>query len=269
MVAFAMMEKYGGVKKINKVIEQLYEAVGEKRDLRHYFFNIKLENLIRDQLQFHAYSMRKPDRFYREQLLQTATSEIQVSVNVFDEVMLTLDDILRKNGVHKDESPRIAVHLIEIIEETRSQAGDTVVTVWKPVDITNETVNTFYNNSRTDSRIEKNGDVYATRNFFYPFWTRVLPETRQIVFIAQAFARDGVNLEQVEELAQNANEKVGTLKLEARDGPNGPVLFTRYILPFEHGIPTRLLMRAAKQFSRGFETAMSMDKEEILKNVLK
>jgi hypothetical protein len=46
-------------------------------------------------------------------------------------------------------------------------------------------------------------------------------------------------------------------------------LFTRYILPFEHGIPTRLLMRAAKQFSRGFETAMSMDKEEILKNVLK
>ena len=58
MVAFAMMEKYGGVKKINKVIEQLYEAVGEKRDLRHYFFNIKLENLIRDQLQFHAYSMR-------------------------------------------------------------------------------------------------------------------------------------------------------------------------------------------------------------------
>ena len=255
MVAFAMMEKYGGVKKINKVIEQLYEAVGEKRDLRHYFFNIKLENLIRDQLQFHAYSMRKPDRFYREQLLQTATSEIQVSVNVFDEVMLTLDDILRKNGVHKDESPRIAVH--------------TVVTVWKPVDITNETVNTFYNNSRTDSRIEKNGDVYATRNFFYPFWTRVLPEKRQIVFIAQAFARDGVNLEQVEELAQNANEKVGTLKLEARDGPNGPVLFTRYILPFEHGIPTRLLMRAAKQFSRGFETAMSMDKEEILKNVLK
>ena len=116
MVAFAMMEKYGGVKKINKVIEQLYEAVGEKRDLRHYFFNIKLENLIRDQLQFHAYSMRKPDRFYREQLLQTATSEIQVSVNVFDEVMLTLDDILRKNGVHKDESPRIAVHLIEIID---------------------------------------------------------------------------------------------------------------------------------------------------------
>ena len=184
-------------------------------------------------------------------------------------MMLTLDDILRKNGVHKDESPRIAVHLIEIIEETRSQAGDTVVTVWKPVDITNETVNTFYNNSRTDSRIEKNGDVYATRNFFYPFWTRVLPEKRQIVFIAQAFARDGVNLEQVEELAQNANEKVGTLKLEARDGPNGPVLFTLYILPFEHGIPTRLLMRAAKQFSRGFETAMSMDKEEILKNVLK
>ena len=244
MVAFAMMEKYGGVKKINKVIEQLYEAVGEKRDLRHYFFNIKLENLIRDQLQFHAYSMRKPDRFYREQLLQTATSELQVSVNVFDEVMLTLDEILRKNG-------------------------DTVVTVWKPVDITNETVNTFYNNSRTDSRIEKNGDVYATRNFSYPFWTRVLPDKRQIVFIAQAFARDGVTIEQVEELAKNANEKVGTLKLEARDGPNGPVLFTRYILPFEHGIPTRLLMRAAKQFSRGFETAMSTDKEEILKNVLK
>lgn len=269
MVAVAMMEKYGGVKKLNKVLEQFYEAVGEKRDLRHYFFNIKLENLLRDQAQFHAYSMRKPDRFYREQLLQTASQDIQVNVNVFDEIMLTLDDILRKNGVHKDESTKIAVHIIEIVEETRSQAGDTVVTVWKPVDITNETVNTFYNNNRTDSRIEKNGDVYATRNFSYPFWTRVLTDKRQLIFIAQAFAKEGITLDQVRELAQTANEKVGTLNIEAREGPNGPVLFTRYQLPFEHGIPTRLLMRAAKQFSRGFDTAMNCDKEEILKNVMK
>jgi hypothetical protein len=43
MVAFVMMEKYGGLPTIKKVIEDLYEVVGEKRDLRHYFFNIKLD----------------------------------------------------------------------------------------------------------------------------------------------------------------------------------------------------------------------------------
>jgi hypothetical protein len=269
MVAFVMMEKYGGLPTIKKVIEDLYEVVGEKRDLRHYFFNIKLENLIRDQQLFHAYSMRKPDRFYREQIMQTANSDIQVSMSVFDEVMLSLVDILRSKRIPKDDAARIAVHLIEIIEETRSQAGDTVVTVWKPVDINNELINTFYNNNRTDSRIEKNGDVYATRNFPYPFWTRVVMDKKQIFFIAQAFARDGVRLDQVEELAIKANQRAGTLNLEAREGPNGPVLFARHVLPFEHGIPTRLLLRAAKQFSRGFETGMNADKEDLLKNVLK
>ena len=269
MVAFAMMEKYGGFPTIKKVLEEHYEAVGEKRDLRHYYFNIKLENLIRDQQRFHAYSMQKPERFYREQLLQTASSEIQVSANVFDEVLVLLDDVLRINGVHKDEARKIAIHIIEVVEETRSQAGDTVVAVWKPVEITNELVNTFYNNSRTDSRLEKNGDVYATRNFSYPFWTRVVLDKKQILFIAQAFARDGVRLQQVHELAKTANDRGGTLLLQAREGPNGPVLFTRHMLPFEHGIPTRLLLRAAKQFSRGFESAMGTDKEDILKNVLK
>lgn len=269
MVAFVMMDKYGGFPTIKKVVEALFEEVGEKRDLRHYFFNIKLENLIRDQKLFHAYSMRKPDRFYREQLMQTANSDIQVSVSVFDEVLLCLIDILRQHDVDKDEAVRIAVHLIEIMEETRSQAGDTVVTVWKPVDITNELINTFYNNNRTDSRIEKNGDVYATRNFHYPFWTRVALDKKQITFIAQAFARDSTTLEHVEMLAVKANERAGTLNFQAREGPNGPVLFARHVLPFEHGIPTRLLLRAAKQFSRGFETGMNTDKDDLLKNVTK
>jgi hemoglobin len=269
MVAFVMMDKYGGFPTIKKVVEALFEEVGEKRDLRHYFFNIKLENLIRDQKLFHAYSMRKPDRFYREQLMQTANSDIQVSVSVFDEVLLCLIDILRQHDVDKDEAVRIAVHLIEIMEETRSQAGDTVVTVWKPVDINNQLINNFYNNNRTDSRIEKNGDVYATRNFPHPFWTRVALDKKQITFIAQAFAQDSTTLEQVEQLAIKANQRVGILNLEAVEGPKGPVLFARHVLPFEHGVPTRLLLRAAHQFSRGFETGLNADKEELMKKVLK
>jgi len=46
------------------------------------------------------------------------------------------------------------------------------------------------------------------------------------------------------------------------------VLFARQTISYLHGVPTRMLMRAAKLFSATFESAMNMDNDKILKNII-
>ncbi|MSQ65509.1 MAG: hypothetical protein EXR37_04030 [Limnohabitans sp.] len=252
--------------KIEYGIELFYKDVLEKKDIRHFFFGLTTQRLIQDYHLFKSFVMAKPDRYYKDMIMQTAPSGVQIKAPQFDEVFITFQNVLRTAGFLKSEISKLAVHILEVMEETRAQKADADhPKVWQSFEVNNQLVCDFFNSNRTDARLEKNGDIYCTRGFLYPFWTRVIPNTTQIILIGQAFPSSTMTpVEEVKKFCQQVNEKLTHQKFEVRETPGGFVFFARHSFSYKNGVPVRLLLRCAKQFASNFEAAINMDNNQLL-----
>jgi hypothetical protein len=251
--------------KLEYAMQLFYDDVLEKKDLRHFFFGMELKRIIEDYHLYKHFVVAKPERYYKEMVMQTAPTEIQVKAPQFDEILISLQTNMRIAGFLKTEIPKLSVSVIEVIEESRAQKSDAEVKVWKPLEVTNQLVCDYYNSNRADARLEKNGDIYASRGFMYPFWTRVALDTKQIVFIGQAFATSSFTpLAELQALCAQINDKVTQQNFSIREGPNGAVLFARHAFNFANGIPLRMLLRGGRQFAANFEAAINIDTNQLL-----
>ncbi len=106
------------------VVRDLYSQVNEQAELRHYFLNVTPEKIIADQEHFASYVLRKPDYFYLGGLLQSADLSIQVGADVFNDVIDILKKILKNTELPEHDIPRLTTHIMEVIEETRTQLND-------------------------------------------------------------------------------------------------------------------------------------------------
>jgi len=251
--------------KINYGLELFYKDVLEKKDIRHFFFGLTLQKLIEDYHLYKNMVMTKPERYYKEMVMQTAPSAVQIKAPQFDEILITFQNNLRTAGFLKSEIPKLSVHILEVIEETRAQKADAESPkVWKALEVDNQIICDFYNASRCDARVEKNGDIYASRGFLYPFWTRVSLDTKQIIFIGQAFATSSFPpVEEFQALCDSINTKLTHQNFTIRETPNARVLFARHAFSYANGLPVRMLLRAAKQFASSFEAAINMDTNQL------
>ena len=76
-------------------------------------------------------------------------------------------------------------------------------------------------------------------------------------------------MDELKKLVGQANEKVASLTFEAVDAKPLPQFRTQFVLPYQNGVPTRLFLRAARQFATFFDTVMGIDKKrEVLRSVL-
>jgi hypothetical protein len=155
--------------KLVDAIKLFYDNVMEQKDIRHFFFGMTTDKLVKDIELYQYFVMLKPDRYYRETFSQTAPSAIQIKVPQFEELQITLQTSLRSGGYLKSQIPVLSAKLLELFEESRAQMADENIKVWKAFEVTNQMVCDLYNANRTDARLEKNGDVYGSRGFLYPF----------------------------------------------------------------------------------------------------
>jgi len=265
-----LMDTPDNKEKLVDAIKLFYDNVMEQKDLRHFFFGMTIEKLVKDIELYQDFFMPKPDRYFRETFSRTAPSAIQIKAPQFDELQITLQTSLRSGGYLKSQIPLLSAKLLELFEESRAQMADENIKVLKPFEVTNQLVCDLYNANRTDARLEKNGDVYGSRGFMYPFWTRVANDTKQLIFIGQGFSTSvDTPLATVEAFCNQVNEKFTHQKFQVRQSAKGPVLFARHAISYTQGVPTRMLMRAAKQFSTTIEAAMNMDSDKLLKNIIR
>jgi hypothetical protein len=247
-------------------IAKFYEYVVDKRDIKHFFFGINLDRVIEDQFLYLPLIVRKPRRYYKDMVMQTAPSGIQIKVPQFEEICFVMRMLLEKEGYPKSLIPIAATNMIEIMEETRSQKMDSEVKVWKPFEINKELINDFYNKNRTDARIEKNGDVYISSGLPTPTWTRVVPSKNKIIFIAQAVsAGQSTPIESFNAFCQDLNNKIDYMHFNVRESNFGPVTYARHELNYASGLPSRMFMRAMRVFASNFESGVRMDVNQLLK----
>ena len=177
--------------------------------------------MIEDQINYSQYILRKPDRAYLDGPMQSSTPDIRVSPNVFDDVLITLQNLLTKRKFAREDVNRIASKILDVCEETRSQANDTNIMMLKAVDVSIENLIAYYEKNKTDARIDNKmgGEVYTSRGTTYPFWSRLDTDKKTITLVGRAFANDPGRVAQLKAIKNLAVEKIPFFPLEVRATP--------------------------------------------------
>lgn len=260
---------FGGLPKIKMIVRDLYSQVNEQPELRHYFLNVNPEKIIADQENFASYVLRKPDHSYMGTQLQSAALEIQVDAGVFSDIIDCLKDILRAAGLAEKDLPRLSTHIMEILEETRTQSNDNKIGILKPVDVSIDTLSQVYRRNKLETSIKAPDLVYAFASipgalYPFPFFTQLDTENRTLTLSCQAPAKENASAEEMAELVSEARSYAPIIQFEARMEEPNPLFAAHYKLPYEFGIPSRLLIRIAQQFSKTFTETLVYDTEKIL-----
>lgn len=258
-----LVNKYGGLPRLEQIITDFFTRISNERGLMHYFFNVPLKQVLADQAQLMPFVMRKPDVDYRTAPVQTAIRDINIRLPVFEDVLKVLHLVLKNAKIHYSEVPMMAMHIIEILEETRSRFADTKKSVYKSADINPAVLLSFYRTQGIMSEHnEVTGEIYSMHGFglAYPLFTSIDSEQNHIVLTARASAKDAVTLEEVQALAIMAKTKVTPLTFSAvTDENDWPTFQASYKVPTQYGVPKRLLQRITNQFTWRFEEAMKVD----------
>lgn len=263
---------FGGLPKIKMIVRDLYSQVNEQAELRHYFLNVTPEKIIADQEHFASYVLRKPDHFYLGGLLQSADSSIQVGADVFNDVIDVLKKILKTAGLPEHDIPRLTTHIMEVIEETRTQSNDNKIGMLKPIDVSAEAISRLYLRNKLDTVIKGPNLVYASSSikgggYPFPFFTQIDNENQVLTLIAQAAAKESATPEEMGYLINEAKQYAPILNFDTDMDDINPLFVASYSLPIEFGVPNRLLIKITKQFSKMFSETFTYDTEEILLKV--
>ena len=263
---------FGGIPKIKMIVRDLYSQVNDEPELRHYFLNVTPEKIIADQEHFASYVLRKADHAYLGGFFQSSDLSIQVGATIFNEVIDVLRKILINAGLPEHDTPRLITHIMEIIEETRTQCNDNKIGVLKSVDVTVEALSKVYQKGKLDTIIKGPDLIYASSPFKggsypFPFFTQIDAENQTLTLIAKAAVKDSVTPEEMGYLLNEAKQYAPILNFYADMDDTTPLYVASYSLPFEFGVPNRLLIKIAQQFSKTFSETFTYDAEEILLKV--
>jgi hypothetical protein len=156
---------FGGLPRIKMIVRDLYSQVNDEPELRHYFLNVTPEKIIADQEHFASYVLRKADHSYLGGFFQSSDLSIQVGAVIFNEVIDVLRKILLNAGLPEHDTPRLITHIMEIIEETRTQCNDNKIGVLKSVDVSVEALSKVYQKGKLDTIIKGPDLIYASSPF--------------------------------------------------------------------------------------------------------
>lgn len=263
---------FGGLPKIKMIVRDLYSQVNSQADLRHYFLNVTPEKIIADQEHFASYVLRKSNHSYLGGFLQSSDLSIQVGATIFNEVIDVLRTILLNAGLPEHDTPRLITHIMEIVEETRTQCNDNKIAVLKSIDVSANAICHVYQKNKLDAVIKQSDLVYASSSlkggpFPFPFFTQIDTDNQVLTLIARAEVRENVTADEMAYLLNEAKRYAPMLNFYADEDDTTSFYAASYSLPFEFGVPNRLLVRIAQQFSKTFSETFTYDVEKILLKV--
>jgi len=263
----SLINKYGGQRFHKKLVTDFYEAVTAQRAMRHYFFNVPFDKLLDQQMEYGQFIFPKTERGYREPPMQWAPNDIRVSPNVFDEVVITLENLMLKSKVERDHISPILWQILDLCEETRSQTVDTKSMILKTVEFNAESVKEMYSKNKADARVEKNGEVFITKGTTYPIWNTIKPVDKTITLVGRAFANDPGRVQEMNEIKEKAFQKVNFMDFKTYSSEKVSFIYCERKLSYALDVPVRLLMKCAREFSTAFNEVLVADKDQVLKNL--
>jgi hemoglobin len=93
-VAQTLFDKYGGVPVVTEIVRDFYKRVMRRPNLRRYFVNVPLENVIHHQIAFVSMVMGKTPHDYSGRSMKEAHRGIGVTTASFELAAELLSDTL-------------------------------------------------------------------------------------------------------------------------------------------------------------------------------
>lgn len=115
----SLFDKYGGVPVVTVIIRDFYKRVLRRPNLRRYFEDVSVEDLIQHQIAFVSMALGKMPHNYVGRSMKEAHHGIGVSGASFDLVVELLADVMRDNQVTPED-------LITIVANVKSYRKDIV-----------------------------------------------------------------------------------------------------------------------------------------------
>ena len=257
---------YGEPKKlITEIVTEFHGLVVEKKETRHYLFNANIDNIISDQIHFVSYVFPKERITQSNPIVQTAPKAMRVAISTFDEIANMLSFLLIDYfRFERKSSPTAAAHIIELVEETRCQIEDTNQTVWKPIELKADLLENFFSMQGFISRSVSEQEVALVGGLDFPINVIIDRTTRNLVLKATCKANDWASLGDLEVIKDTLNEGVKALNFEVAVIDLKPVLVTEYYLPYNRGVPNRMLYKVCKSFATAIAAGLALDEANLM-----
>ncbi len=102
-MAQTLFDKYGGVPAVTVIVRDFYKRVMRRPNLRRYFVNVSLENLILHQIAFVSMAMGKAPHDYAGRSMRVAHRGVGITNASFDLAAELLSDALTAGGVEEPD----------------------------------------------------------------------------------------------------------------------------------------------------------------------
>ena len=265
---FPQLENYKNPRLLlNSILQTLYTQVTAHRAISHFFISVHMDALIADVHKFSHFVMEQPENHYRDPIRAQKSSmpNIQVSSTVFEEVHKILVKILKDHGITEDHIPRMSFEILEIVEESRAQFSDTIMTVLNMEDVTQDSLLQVFKRFKFDAKLAGKNEVSVESGIDIPIIVKIRPKDKSIVLIGKAVSVENSLLKDVEDIAEIVKERYPIFQIKAiEDDDDWPFLIMEKSFSYENGVPLRLLFRLAKSFSAAFHRNVKCDSRKIL-----
>ena len=267
-----LLKKYGGLPYLRKHLKNFHEKVCEEKGVKHYFFGIKPELLIADQVNFRSLLLQKLDHLYRETPPQTAQpTTIRVNQAVFGDVRKLLEKELKVMGVNWREIPRMACHILPILEETRSRAADLNKTSLTSDLLDMEAIDQLLKSKSINTKLGANGELQILKSdgIAYPFFLQLKPQERKIVLIGRGYAFQSVSDAELSSIHETVSKRWTFMPFTLKRDAEGRFIETQHVVDYSGGeLPVRLFLNLIKEFSWRFDEVMKQDRDDRLINLV-
>ena len=118
-----LLPTYLGTPKFDEFMDKLYENVMLSDLVKHFFLITKKPAVDRDLSRYWPYLLPKTILEYRKPAVATSEYDIRLPESQFSEVVMIMTKLLREMKFNVDHAPQLIHEILELIEETRSQAS--------------------------------------------------------------------------------------------------------------------------------------------------
>lgn len=266
-----LLKKYGGTANLKKNLVSFVEKVNNDRSIKHYLFGVKTDHILSDQVNFRSFVMRKLDHHYNDAPVQTALPSVRVKLTVTDDVMKVLQSQLKVMGVHWREIPRMAHHIMTVIEETRARASDTVKSSLDTTLMSTQVIDDFLKKKGAHTKLLPNGELMALSglSLAYPISIRLDATTKKITLTGKGYAYQSVSPSEIQNFIDIVKKRWTFMEFLVKQDEEGSFIETSHVIDYTGGtIPQRMFIELIKEFSWRFDEVMSQDKNDILINLM-
>ena len=260
-----LLPTYLGTPKFDEFMDKLYENVMLSDLVKHFFLIAKKPAVDRDLSRYWPYLLPKTILEYRKPAVATSEYDIRLPESQFSEVVMIMTKLLREMKFNVDHAPQLIHEILELIEETRSQASASTQSVIEGKDINSDILQVVLKRNKIQSEVMPSKAIKTGNGLEHEVWIRLDNEEKLVRISGKVIIKDESFDDQLTEIIEKQAEKESIVQLKlVRDA--GPQHFlASHSLPFENGIPIRLFYKLLTKFAVDLFAVYALDKNSVLK----